>query len=113
MTSNVLEALERMLDGGGEPDDVLRAAVSVLAEEPGVAWVGIAFLDEGALVVGPAAGEPDVAHRIRVPIAFQGSAVGELWVDGAANPALLERAATLLSAHVLIGWDTKGEKWEP
>ena len=113
MSANVLEALGRLLERGGEPDDVLRSAVSLLIEEPGVAWAGIAFLDEGTLVLGPSAGEREEGPRIRVPIVFQDSTVGELWVDGAAEYALLERAAALLSAHVLIGWDTRGEAWEP
>ncbi len=113
MSSKALEALDGILDRGGEPDDVLRAAVSVLAEDPGIVWAGIAFLDEGALALGPTAGEPDESCRMSVPIAFQGSRVGELWVDGAAEHAFLERVATLLSAHVLIGWDTNGEVWEP
>lgn len=113
MSSKALEALDGILDRGGEPDDVLRAAVSVLAEIPGIAWAGIAFLDEGTLALGPTAGEPDEAHRNRVSIVFQGADVGELWVDGNAERAFLERVATLLSAHVLIGWDTRGETWEP
>jgi hypothetical protein len=50
---------------------------------------------------------------VRVSIAFQGTPVGELWVDGEAEEAFLERVAVLLSAHVLIGWDTRGETWEP
>jgi hypothetical protein len=48
-----------------------------------------------------------------MPVRFQGSAVGELQVDGDADQAFLERVATLISAHVLIGWDTAGEPWEP
>jgi hypothetical protein len=113
VSSKALEALDGILDRGGEPDDVLRAAVSVLAEIPGIAWAGIAFLDEGTLALGPTAGESDEAHRSRVSIVFQGAEVGELWVDGNAERAFLERVATLLSAHVLIGWDTRGETWEP
>lgn len=106
-------AIESILDRGGEPDEVLRAAVRTLAEEPGIAWAGIAFREGGELVLGPEAGEPDEARRTRVAISFQGSPVGELWVDGEADPAFLERVAVLVSAHVLIGWDTRGEAWEP
>jgi hypothetical protein len=39
--------------------------------------------------------------------------VGELWVDGEADRGTLERVADRLAAHVLIGWDTQGEHWEP
>ena len=59
------------------------------------------------------AGEPDETRRVRIPVLFQGSEVGELWVDGEADRAFLERVALLVSAHVLIGWDTRGEAWEP
>ncbi|HXF98065.1 MAG TPA: hypothetical protein VNJ46_05575 [Gaiellaceae bacterium] len=113
MSSRALEALDRILNRGGEPDEVLRAAVSVLAAEPCVSWAGIAFLEEGEPVLGPQAGEPDEARRVRVPVLYRGSQVGELWVDGEADRAFLERVALLLSAHVLIGWDTRGEPWEP
>ena len=113
MSANALEALEQVLERGGEPDDVLRSALSVLVEQPGIAWAGIAFSEEGRLVLGPEAGSPDETHRIHVPVRFQGSDVGELQVDGAADAAFLERVATLISGHVLIGWDTAGEPWEP
>lgn len=113
MSEGPLDVLERMLETRQEPDDILRAAVQALAAEPGVAWAGIAFLDEGSLVLGPGAGEPDEARRTRVPIEFQGSTVGELWADGEVDRTVLERAATLLSGHVLIGWDTFGETWDP
>ncbi len=44
---------------------------------------------------------------------FQGEEIGELWVDGVAEPAVLDRVASLIAAHVLIGWDTNGETWDP
>ncbi|MDH4102970.1 MAG: hypothetical protein OEW52_03980 [Thermoleophilia bacterium] len=112
MSERALEALDRVVDRGDEPDDVLRSAVTVLAEDPRIAWAGIAFLDQGTLELGPTAGEPDDSQRMTVPIVFQGSDVGELWVDGDVERGFLERVAALLSAHVLIGWDTRGEHWE-
>jgi hypothetical protein len=108
-----VRALEEMLEAGGEPDDVLRGAVGALAAEPGIAWAGIAFLEEGELALGPAAGNPDEARRVRVPVSFQGSPVGELWVDGDIERVFLERVAELISTHVLVGWDTRGERWSP
>jgi putative methionine-R-sulfoxide reductase with GAF domain len=78
-----------------------------------VAWAGIAFFEDGKLVLGPAAGEPHEIRRTRVPIAFRGEPVGELWVDGEADRGTLEQVADRLAAHVLIGWDTRGEQWEP
>jgi len=113
VSTSVLDELERILERVEEPDDALRAAVAALADEPGVSWAGIAFLDQGTLVLGPTAGEPGDAQRTRVPIEFQGSSVGELWVDGAVDTGILERIAERLSGHVLIGWDTRGEAWDP
>ncbi len=89
MSDRALEDIGRILEGGGEPDDVLRAAVAVLVEEPGIAWAAIAFLEDRELVVGPRAGEPDEARRARVPVLYQGARVGELWIDGDAEPAFL------------------------
>jgi hypothetical protein len=113
MSTRALEALDRILNRGGDADDVLRAAVGVLVDEPAISWAGIAFQEEGELVVGPHLGEPDEARRVRAPVVFRGSQVGELWVDGEAESAFLERYALLISEHVLIGWDTRGEPWEP
>ena len=113
MSERALETLERILDSGDEADDVLRAAVSVLVDEPGVAYAEVAFLEDGELVPGPHAGDPDEERRVRVPVTYQGSQVGELRVDGDADVSLLSRVAELVSAHVLIGWDTGGERWQP
>jgi putative methionine-R-sulfoxide reductase with GAF domain len=113
VSTRSLEALDRILERDGEADDLLRSATAVLADEPTVAWAGIAFLEEGDFVLGPAAGEPDETRRTRVPIAYQGDPVGELWVDGEADQQFLEQVAARIAAHVLIGWDTRGEAWEP
>jgi hypothetical protein len=113
VSSRALEAIDRILNRSGDADEALRDVVQVLAHEPGVSWAGIAFLEEGRLTLGPEAGEPAEDRRVRVPVSFQGSAVGELWVDGEPDAALLERVAVLVSHHVLVGWDTRGEAWEP
>ena len=105
--------VEELLERGGEADDVLRAVISELVGTPGITWAGVAFVEEADLVVGPAAGEPDPDLRARIPISFQGSAVGELWVDGAVPAGDLQRVAALIAPLVLIGWDTGGEAWEP
>jgi hypothetical protein len=109
----MLERIGEIVERGGEPDDVLRRAAAALAAEPGVTWAGIAFLEQGVLVLGPAAGRPDESHRAHVSISYQGDPVGELRVDGKMDQADLERAAALLAPYVLIGWDTGGEAWEP
>lgn len=113
MSEQVTARVARLLERETEPDDALRAVVRALVTEPGIAWAGIAFLEEGALALGPQAGAPDEARRVRVPVAFQGEPVGELWIDGRADASALERVAALVAGHVLIGWDTRGEAWEP
>ena len=112
-SSGALEAVDRILNRGGDADDVLREVVAALVERGGCAWAGIAFVEDGSLVLGPEAGRAEDSRRERVEIAYRGEKVGELWSDGASDRAVLERVAVLVSAHVLLGWDTGGETWEP
>jgi hypothetical protein len=112
-TSDALEAVESILARGGDADDVLRRVVSALHDRGGYAWAGLFFAEEGALTLGPEAGEQDEATRTRVPVLWQGVEVAELAVDGApADLESLERIAALVSGHCLVGWDTGGEPWE-
>jgi hypothetical protein len=111
--SGALEAVDRILNRGGDADDVLREVVATLVGRGGCAWAAIAFVEAGELAIGPQAGEPDESRRARTQITFKNEKVGELWTDGCDDPQLLERIATLVSAHVLLGWDTGGETWEP
>jgi hypothetical protein len=108
-----MSGLDEILQRGGEADDVLRAAVSALAEERDVAWAGISFREADGLVLGPTAGTPDEQRRQRVPIEFQGDVVGELVVDGLVEPGRLASVVDALAPYVLLGWDTGGEAWEP
>ena len=109
-----LDAIDRILNRGGDADDVLREVVRALPEHmPTVAWAGVFFEEQERLVAGPSSGEPDESRRVHVPVSYRGERVGELAVDGEAGAAFLERVATLISAHVLRGWDTGGERWEP
>ena len=105
-------SVEEILAAGGEADEVLRAVVAELVEG-GCAWAGIWFTEGESLELGPEAGAPDESRRLRVPIEFRGERVGELGVDGAPEPALVERVAELLSPYVLLGWDTGGDVWDP
>ena len=108
--TGALDAVERIVNRGGEADDVLRQVVDVLADL--YPYVSLWFVEEGGLVQGPFAGEATDAERY--PIAFQGTKVAEL--EAAASDddrAFLERVATLVSAHAMVGWDTGGERWEP
>jgi hypothetical protein len=106
--AGALDALDGILNGGGDADDVLRAAVDALHER-GIARVAIRFVEDRGLVEGPSAGRGD---GLRVPIEFGGARVGELEL-GVADEAFARTVATLLSAHVLLGWDTGGEGWDP
>lgn len=114
------EEVARILESGGDADDVLRqAVVAVQSRVPGYDWVGISFVDEGALLPGPWAGQeraPDAPPAVRVPIRFQGTKVAELGVAGPApdgdEQVALERIALLVAAHCLVGWDTGGVAWD-
>ena len=109
----VVDEVDRILAEGGDADDVLRAVVGALVALGGCAWAGISFVEGGELVPGPAAGAPDDARRVAVPVFYSGELVGELAADGPVERAELERVAALVSEHVLIGWDTGGERWTP
>jgi hypothetical protein len=111
--SGALEAVERVLNRGGEADDVLRQVVAILHERLG-RYVRISFVEAGGLVPGPAAG--DEAATTAFPISFQDSRVAELEAGGELTDddrALLERVAILVSPYALVGWDTGGEEWDP
>ncbi len=111
--TGALEAIERVLNRGGDADDVLRAVVAILHERLGV-FVRISFVEEDTLAPGPSAGE--AAPVTAFPIAWQGRRVADLEAGGEPNAddrALLERVAVLVSPYALVGWDTGGEAWSP
>jgi hypothetical protein len=114
-TSGALEAIDRILERGGDADDVLRQVVATLHERAGYPWAGIFFVEEGELAPGPHAGVPDESRRTSVPVTWQGDRIAELAVDDAPEEdrTFLERVAVLVSGHCLVGWDTGGEIWEP
>ena len=109
-----LDAVERILNRGGDADDVLRDVVAVLHDRvPHFERVGIAFMEEGALVLGPEAGEGD-GEELRALVTFEGAPVAELVVRRSAaedDQPFLERVATLVSPYCLVGWDTQGVPW--
>jgi hypothetical protein len=96
----------------GEADDVLRRVVSALVDE-GCAWAGILFAERDELVLGPHAGTPDPGLRAQLPVVYDGTRVAELVVDGCDDRELLDRVANAIALHCLVGWDTRGETWEP
>jgi hypothetical protein len=111
--ADALEAIDRILDRGGDADDILRAVVDALVERAGCAWAGILFVEGNDLVLGPQAGEPDPGLRVQLPVAYEDARVAELVVDGCEDTAFLERVAQLISPYCLVGWDTAGEPWNP
>ena len=113
MTTDLLATLEGIVDAGGDVDDVLRATVSRLAEEPGVSWAGIRFVEGDELVLGPSAGSAGDDAALATAITYRGAPVGELLVHGSADEVVLARVAKLVAPYVLLGWDTGGEAWLP
>jgi hypothetical protein len=113
--SGALEAIDRILNRGGDADEVLRAVVRVLHERAGYRWAGILFVETGGLVLGPEAGAEELERRTRLPVSYDGKQVAELAVDAAPEEdrIFLERVAVLISAHCLVAWDTGGEAWTP
>ena len=113
MSADALAAVDAALADAPDADDALRATVRILAAQPGIAWAGIAFVETTGLVLGPSAGTPDEARRTLAAVCYKGETVGELQVDGDVDRAFLEQVAERISAHVLLGWDTAGEAWDP
>jgi L-methionine (R)-S-oxide reductase len=158
---DALEALDRILDRGGDADDVLREVVALLHDRfEHYSWVGVYLVEGDDLVLGPWRGPeatehvripvgqgicgaaaasgrteivddvnadsrylacfPSTRSEIVVPISFEGRVVGEIDIDsdepaafGEGDRGFLERVATLISPHCLVGWDTGGERWAP
>jgi putative methionine-R-sulfoxide reductase with GAF domain len=112
---DALESVERILERGGDADDVLRGVVAAIEERvPHFAWVGIAFMEEGRLELGPEAGDGD-GEELRAVVTFDGVPVAELVVKRT-EPAdddqpFLDRVATRVSPYCLVGWDTQGLAW--
>jgi hypothetical protein len=113
MSTEALAEIDAALAGAPDADDALRAVVRVLAAQPGIVWAGIAFVETTGLVLGPSSGTPEDSRRTQAPVSYRDETVGELQVDGEADRAFLEAVADRISAHVLLGWDTAGEAWEP
>jgi putative methionine-R-sulfoxide reductase with GAF domain len=99
---------------------VLRQTVAVLHERVGAyAWVGIMFVEEDDLVLGPWAGTiEEGAPELEAAIVYEGRSIGALRVAsdepnafGDADRVFLDRVALLISAHALVGWDTGGVEW--
>ena len=72
-----LDAVERIINRGGDADDVLRSVAAALLERiPHFTRVAIAFVEDGRLELGPEAGSGD-GEEIRSSVTFAGAPVGE------------------------------------
>ncbi len=113
-----LEAIERILNRGGDSDDVLRGVVETIQQRlPHVVWAGLQLVEGDELVLGPRAGAEAGGVRLELPVRYDGRRVGRLDIAGGPfdqeDEDFLARVATLISAHTLLGWDTGGEAWAP
>ena len=107
----MIDAIDAIVAGDGDADDVLRAVVSALAAG-GCAWAGILFAEGDELVLGPEAGTPDPGLRVQLPVVYEGNRVAELVVDGCDDRAFLDAVADRIAVYCLVGWDTGGVSWE-
>jgi putative methionine-R-sulfoxide reductase with GAF domain len=114
--SGAYEAIDQVLSCGSDADEVLQQVVGVLHGIDHYSWVGISFVEEDELVLGPAEGE-QTAEPTTVPISYENNVVAELGVIAdevdTEDRAFLERVALLISPYCLVGWDTRGEAWSP
>ena len=66
--ADALEAIRRILDRGGDADDVLRQVVGVLQERfEHYSWLGIYLVEGDELVLGPWQG-PEATEHVRIPV---------------------------------------------
>jgi hypothetical protein len=104
-----IDAVEPILNRGGDADEVLRAVLAALHER-GVAYSAVRFVENGELVDGPSVGTR--TDGATVDVLYDGERVGALTV-AVDDAAFAERLATLIAPYVLVGWDTAGEPWAP
>jgi hypothetical protein len=113
--TGALEAIDRILNRGGDADDVLHEVLAVLGRL--YRYVAVEFVEGDRSVVGPEVGEREREPEppAAFPVVYQRRRIGALLVAEAREDdrPFLERVATLVSAYVLVGWDTGGVPWSP
>ena len=66
--TGALEAVDRIINRGGDADDVLRAVVETLHDRfEHYSWVGIYLVEGDELVLGPWRG-PEATEHVRIPV---------------------------------------------
>jgi hypothetical protein len=108
----MIRAVERIVAGPGEADEILRAVVLQVSSGGEATWAGILFTEGDGLVLGPEAGIPSPGARTQVPVLYQGACVAELAADECEDVALLDHVAALIAEFCLVGWDTGGVPWD-
>jgi hypothetical protein len=97
--AEVLDAVDRIIEAGGDSTDILQGAVTTIVQCGGALWAAVLFNDEGELILGPHAGVAEPGARRRAPIVFEGALRGELAVDGLDDQALIDHAAHVLAPY--------------
>jgi hypothetical protein len=87
-----LEAVERILNRGGDAEDVLRGVLDALGAR-GISFARVQLAGGDGLEVG------ERRASIAAPVAYEGSEIGSLEV-AADDRAFVERVATLISHYV-------------
>ena len=102
-----IDAIERVLNRGGDADDVLRGVVELLHDRfEHYSWVGIYFVEADELVLGPWKG-PEATEHVRIRVgegvcgAAAASGVTEVVDDVAADPRYLACFASTRSEIVV------------
>ena len=103
---------------GAEPVEHPRLPLSGGAIGRAVAAKRTEIVDDLRAVEGAEACFAWTRSEIDVPVIWEGTTVAVIGIDsdrpaafGAEDADFLERVATLISAHCLVGWDTGGVPW--
>jgi len=91
-----LEAVERILNRGGNAEDVLREVLAALRSR-GISFASVQVAGRNGLGDALAVGEQ--GERIVAPVVHEGSEIGSLAL-AADDRAFVERVATLISWYV-------------
>ncbi len=99
-----LEAVERILNRGGDAEDVLRGVLDAF-DARGISFARVQLAGGDGLEVG------ERRASIAAPVAYEGSEIGSLEV-AADDRAFVERVATLIS-HYVARLETGGDAASP
>jgi hypothetical protein len=99
VSADVLEAVDRIVECGGDSQDVLQATVTAIVGRGGAKWAAVLFNDEGELIVGPHAGVAEPGERRTAPVGRDEAHLGELAIDSLDHQPLIELVAALLAPY--------------